>query len=273
MEVLNCLPEKIKREINLFSQKDSITEIHIRSGCCLQVNLKGENIYFDNCQISQEEIEKILFNLCDNSINVFENEISKGYITLEGGYRVGISGDYFYNPACGKYLLKQIKSLNIRIPRDKIYFINQDKLNIEKSSLIVGPPHSGKTSLIKTILLSLSKKYNIAVCDERKEIYRQDLNCDVITGVEKAAAINMATRSLNPQFIICDEIGLKKEAEEILSALNTGVKFICSAHGENFETVYRRPNIKLLIDSNVFSQIVILKQIKSNFYIEDIKDV
>ena len=83
----------------------------------------------------------------------------------------------------------------------------------------------------------------------------------------------MATRTLNPQYILCDEIGLKEETKEILSAVNTGVIFICSAHGESIESVCKRPNIKLLMDSGIFEKYIVVEQKYRKFYIKEFKDV
>ena len=273
MDVYNYLPEDIVNCLENYKYIDSITEIRLRKNNPVQITLKGKNQVLNSKSVSQNELDNILFNICQGSVNVFEDEISNGYITMENGYRVGIGGEFYYNPTSKKYLLKELDSLNIRIARNVIGFENQDKINVEKSSLIVGAPHSGKTSLIKLITKDLSKKYRIAVCDERNEISSNNINCDVIKGVKKSIAISMATRTLNPEFIICDEIGFESESSEILSATNTGVKFICSAHGENIKRVFKRPNIKILIDNEIFEQIIFLSQKNDKFYVEEVIDV
>ena len=93
---------------------------------------------------------------------------------------------------------------------------------------------------------------------------------DVIQGIKKSAAISMATRTLNPQYIICDEIGGKEETDEILSAVNTGVYFICSAHCESLDQLYKRPNIKILIENGIFEKLVLIEHKNTEFYIKDI---
>ncbi len=273
MDVYNYLPENIVNCLKDYRDIDNVTEIRLRKNNNVQVTLKGKNQILNSKNISQNELDNILFTICQGSINVFEDEISQGYITMDNGYRVGIGGEFYYNPTSKKYLLKELNSLNIRIAKNITDFENQNKINMEKSSLIVGAPHSGKTSLIKLITREISKKYRIAICDERNEICANDINCDVIKGVKKSTAISMATRTLNPQFIICDEIGLENESLEILSATNTGVKFICSAHGESIYKVLKRPNIKILIDNEIFEQIVFLSQKNDKFYVEEVIDV
>ena len=165
-------------------------------------------------------------------------------------------------------------SLNIRIAKDVKYFDNQDKLFLKRpeSTLIIGPPHSGKTTLLKLYAKHLSQQYRVVVCDERNELLCGDISCDVIRGVKKADGISMATRTLNPEFIICDEIGHPQEAAEILSAVNTGVKFICSAHGESYERISKRPNIKILIDNDVFYRTAVVRQTNGSFAVQEVTD-
>lgn len=275
MEIYNYLDKKICCYIQNHPQNKSITEIRLKSDndICLTVN--GHNETIENSKISSDYLEEIFYNMCQQSQNVYEDEISEGYITLKDGHRIGIGGEYYYNKNTCKNVLKQLNALNIRISRDILHFEGQEKLFklIPESMLIVGPPHSGKTSLLKLYASFLAEKYRVTICDERKEINNNFLNCNYISGIRKAVAINMATRALNPQFIVCDEIGSLQEAEEILSSVNTGVKFICSAHGNDINSVYKRPSINKLLNENIFHRIVVLEQIESNFCIREIYDV
>ena len=74
---------------------------------------------------------------------------------------------------------------------------------------------------------------------------------DFLVGYPKADGIEISTRTMNPEVIICDEIG-DGEAEKILAAQNSGVPLIASAHGASFDEIMRRRGIKRLYDSGVF---------------------
>ena len=93
----------------------------------------------------------------------------------------------------------------------------------------------------------------------------------MISGVKKSVAISMATRTLNPQFILCDEIS-DMEADEILSAVHTGVGFICSVHGKSVDEISIKRGINMLIENRVFKRFVRLSQ-DNEFAIKDITDV
>ena len=267
------LPYKLSEYIKGYSLSDNITEIRLRAGNYVLFTQQGRSVSTD-VLISERDINDAFFIMCKNSQNAFEDEISKGFITLDGGYRVGIGGEYYFSNISEKYLLKKLLSLNIRIPHNDVFFENQYCFFNEEptGTLIVGPPHSGKSTLIRLYSKMLSEKYRICICDERKELFKDNINCDVLIGVEKPEAISMATRTLNPQFIICDEIGLKEESERIISAVNTGVDFICSAHGKTIEEVMKRPNIKMLVENGVFKRMVLLEYACDKFILKVINN-
>jgi len=269
------LPSNIVDFLEQYTLRNDVTEIKLKADNHMQLTVKGKMINNPQIYLSKNELDNIFYNMCDCSVNAYEDDISNGFITIQGGYRVGIGGDYYYNQNSKEYILKQITSLNIRIPKNIEYFKNQEQMfNCNPvGTLIIGPPHSGKTTLIKVYSAFLASKYRVCICDERKEIYTKKINCDILQGIKKSTAISMATRTLNPQFIICDEIGTKQEAKEIISAVNTGVEFICSAHGASLQDIKKRPNIKMLADSGIFKRYVLLSADKNDFYIKEIVNV
>ena len=273
MEVYKYLPYDIYSYIKSNGFENDITEIRLRCGMPMQLNLYYGMITAQHLVSDKSQLWDIFYNMCQQSVNIYDNDISNGFITLSDGCRVGIGGEFCCDKTTGRYTLKQLYSLNIRISRDKVQFENQYLLDgFSHSTLIIGPPHSGKTSLLKLLAEKLSTEHRVVICDERKELHSNKLNCDVLQGINKADAVLRATRTLNPQFVICDEIGTKEEAEQILSAVNSGVKFICSAHGENLQQVLKRPAIKLLADSGIFDKYMEVCQQNRRFYIKGIYD-
>ncbi len=250
--------------------KDKPTEIKLRLNQEISYLSNSKIKSIKGLKISQNILDDIFYKICDYSKNTFENQISHGFITIKEGCRVGIGGQFTYNKDNIK-ILKQLTSLNIRILYDEIFNFNMSDINDFKGVLIVGPPHSGKTTLIKTISKHLCNDNNICICDEREELYINDINADFISGIDKTSAIEMATRTLNPDIIVCDEIGSENEAKQMLSSLNTGVKFICTAHAKSLKEIKNRPNINLLLQNRVFNKIIILHD--NSFLVKEIIDV
>lgn len=103
-------------------------------------------------RISMADLRETVSLLSGYSLYAFEEELRQGYLTIEGGHRVGF---------CGKAVLengeirtlRQINALNIRIARErKGWGETLLPLLLEKNTLchtlIVSPPGCGKTTLL-----------------------------------------------------------------------------------------------------------------------------
>lgn len=158
LNLLNYLNVKVK---NVFAKAETplkeAVEIRLRINSPVLIKTSKIDFFLDESTIiTKRDIDDIVGSFTKNSIHAFENEMNKGYITIEGGHRVGISGDCIYEKNNFKGF-KNITSLNIRIAREfpgcsnkaLKYLITPDK-NIY-NTLIVGPPLSGKTTLIRDI--------------------------------------------------------------------------------------------------------------------------
>ena len=77
-----------------------------------------------------------------------------------------------------------------------------------------------------------------------------------IFGQEKYDEI--ATRTLSPDIIICDEIGQSCELNEIVNGLNSGIKFVLTAHASSLEEFKSREVYKKLFVENNFKKAVFL---------------
>ena len=267
--LIEKLPYGIRNYIS-DNKSQNISEIRIRSNFDILVCLSGKYTQVKNTAMTQTEIESLLLSLCDNTLFAYEKEIANGYITVDGGHRIGIAGTFFEDSE-GIHI-NEVSSLNIRIAQNKYFDIPDNILEFEKGLLILGSPHSGKTTFLKSICKQMTNS-NIVVCDERNEIKDLSSACDFISGINKSIAIQQAVRTLNPDIIICDEIGSENESKQILSVMHSGVKFICTVHCNHIEELKYKPNIRLLIDSNVFDKFILLSNENNDFYIKEVSNV
>lgn len=120
--ILTILPhqlrEVLKRE-NIDFQ--SIQEIRLRVGKPLILLYRGNEVipkadgrpYY----ITKDEIREMLDYISGYSLYSYEREMSQGYITIEGGHRVGLSGQAIMENGKVKNL-KYISSINVRMSHE-----------------------------------------------------------------------------------------------------------------------------------------------------------
>lgn len=195
---------------------------------------------------------------------------AKGYITCNGGHRIGICGEaILQNSVCTGF--NHITSLCIRISRDITGLANELK-NINGSILIIGRPGWGKTTLLRDLIRLKSKTQSVCVVDERQEIFPvangricfdPGINTDVLSGTDKLTGIEMALRSMSPQIIALDEISSIADCKGILRSGWCGVDLIATAHAAGRNELLKRPLYKPLVDTGLFQWLVILQQDKT----------
>lgn len=289
MEILKYLPEKIKNILQLeVDDFNKLEEIRLRCGQPIVLKLiDGDKII--KYLVNTEDILSVVQNFCENSIYSYQNQIANGFITINGGHRVGISGSCVIEDGRVKNI-NYIYSLNIRVAKQVIGACNKiikDIVNFEENSiyntLIVALPGAGKTTILRDLIRTLSggikemkfKAVNVSVVDERGEIAalykgkpQNDLGVkvDILENVSKAIGINMLVRAMSPKIIVVDEIGNVEDIKAINYAMCSGTKGIFSAHGNTLEDLYLNPIIKELINLNIIERIIFLDdKRKGNF--------
>jgi len=295
-QVFSCFPQVIQNQINTLDPftKQHMEEIRIYRQKEVQLFAAGRHIQL-NGRISGIDINNILNNLMKFSYYAYEEDLSKGFITIDGGHRVGICGKVVLEK--GKVrLLREISSLNIRHAREVVgcsdlimqHIIdtsstssNQSKLPLH-NILIVSPPGCGKTTLLRDIARHLSlKSYKVAICDERSEIagmhggmpsYQFGSMVDVLDGCPKAEGMMMLIRSMSPDVIITDEIGKTEDLDAIKTCINCGVNLITSIHGNDIDDL-KRSEIYPAIENKTFTKIIFLTDQPKVGSIEDVIDV
>ena len=241
--------------------------------CPQEIIFVGENGQYSKvCEqaahtLTDREVDEAVLRACGYAVFAHKDEIMNGYISLGQGCRMSICG---LRSEISDALvdLSVVDSVRIRIAREKdsgVLSLFQNK-NV-CSLLVVGEPSSGKTTLLRSIAKTLAdgalgEYYRVCVVDERNELYPQGIAkpacVDVLSGMQKPIGIERAVRLCSPQVIVCDEIMTAREADSILGALNSGVRFICSMHAGSMTELSRRKCFQILYDAGVFEQIVCL---------------
>ena len=264
--VINLLPYRLREELARTDVREPIEELRLRCGKMASITVSGENIMLDTV-ITRLEMDSIMQELCDGSLYAHGEEICKGYLTLENGVRVGICGRAAVEG--GKVIgVYSVSGLNFRIPAryERVGLAVSDIFSSVRSDggvLVYSPPRIGKTTLLRNVanrLASGRSPLRVAVVDTRGELApfldSQRLCIDILSGYPKPCGIEIAARTLSAEVIICDEIGDVEEAKAIIAAQNNGVPFIATAHSGDIDSLFCRPQIKMLHDAHIFCRYV-----------------
>jgi len=278
-EMIKYFPKELKEEIESVDLQE-IEEIRLRVNQNVLLKFSNREKLLSYV-VNSKSMQDLLERMCENSIYSYQEQIREGYIVLNNGNRVGITGNAVVID--GKIThLSYISSMNIRIAREIKGCSNKILPYVLSSSgtigntLIVSPPGRGKTTLLRDLIRNLSNginEYNwkgatISVVDERGEIAAMNqgvakkdvgIRTDVIDHIKKDTGMRMLIRSMAPEIIAADEIGSKEDVDAILYALQSGVKGIFTAHASSVEELKKNPELKKLIEQDVFSTILLIR--------------
>lgn len=227
--------------------------------------------FFKGMTAKKEDCENTLLYMAKRSLYAFQEEIKNGFITVKGGYRVGLSGSVVIKNGVIENI-RDFSGLNIRITRhikgcsDSLMpYVYQN--NYIQNTLIISAPQMGKTTMLRDMAKNISdgcmskEGRKVTIIDERSEIangFDLGMQTDVLDLCPKSLGVMIALRSLSPSVIITDEIGKREDMESIEEALNGGVSVITSAHGQSMDQIVRRPIFKEAIKDRLFERYVIL---------------
>lgn len=282
-QVLQVLAKSI-RTIILAEKPDfeKVQEIRMRIEKPLSIIYDNEEWLLPSRQelkhpVTKEEIRETMEYVSHYSLYAYEQEMRQGFITIEGGHRVGVMGKAILEGNRVKNL-QYISSVNIRMAHEVLGCSEKVLPFLTKNrqichTLVISPPRCGKTTLIRDLIRQISdgntyvKGCTVGVVDERSEIggcylgvaqNQLGMRTDVLDGCPKAEGMIMLIRSMAPQVIAVDEIGAAEDIHAIEYAMQCGCKLIASVHGMSMEEAKDKPVLGTLIKERRFERYIIL---------------
>ena len=277
--------EKIKKvlgsTINSILQENQIPfsklqEVRLRIGKPLII--VSDNIEFVlHKTIEKDELMEILEYVSNYSLHAFENELKQGFITIEGGHRVGMTGQVLIENGEVKNI-KHRSSMNIRMSHEILNcadvilpYITRNKQIY--NTLIISPPRCGKTTLLRDLVRQVSdgsrwvKGCTVGVVDERSELggcylgvpqNQLGIRTDVLDNCPKSKGMLMLIRSMSPQVIAVDELGSTEDIHALEYAMHCGCKMIATVHATSMDEIRSKPLFEQMVKERRFERYVVL---------------
>lgn len=304
-EILEILPTHLVHAIMKLPEKItlSIEELRLRTGWPIEVvSAFGEGFltpegkladFPQGMRLAAEEISEVVQRITNHSLYAVEEELRRGYLTLPGGHRIGMTGRAVLKNGRISHL-QSITGLNIRFARERIgvgeallpYVWNGNRVY---NTLLLSPPRAGKTTFLRDLARLFSygdRRFHIpgmrvGIVDERSEIAgsyqgipQKDVGprTDVLDGCPKAEGMMMMVRAMAPTLLVADEIGHDEDRVALLEAMNAGVNFLMTAHANDIDDLRRRPTLLQLLQYRVFQRYLFLSRRKGIGTLEGVYD-
>ncbi|MCG7311909.1 stage III sporulation protein AA [Priestia flexa] len=278
-EIVAIFPEGIKRNVQSYIQRyiDTLEEVRIRIGRPIELTIDSQPVFLSYV-VTAEDTLFILNKLSHFSIYMIEEELKKGYVTIEGGHRVGLAGKVITENGHVR-VIRDVTSFNIRVAKEQIGIAEPLIPLLYQSrwlsTILIGPPQTGKTTMIRDLARMMStgnrqrkiEAVKVGIVDERSEIagcvkgvpqHTFGTRIDVLDSCPKAEGMMMMIRSMSPNVLIVDEVGSEEDCQAVLEAVNAGVQVFMTVHGYDLFDLNKRPSLKQLIELEVFERYIVL---------------
>lgn len=284
-KIIPCFPDEIRSALSRIppSVSGEIAEIRLRCGHSVHIVRGVRELVLTRDGIPAAEpapgfpvtpalLDLLFRNLCAHSVHSCRDMIRNGYLTAAGGCRAGICGTAVLSENGELDTVRGISSINLRIASERIGCAETLTAILHEPDhiggvLIAGTPASGKTTILRDYARIMGNQRRVCLLDGRGELaavrdgipqFDIGMQTDVFSGYPKADSVSIAVRVMNPELLICDEIGDADEVNALMQSLHTGVRLIATAHAGDADELLHRPQIRKLAEAGAFSTVVML---------------
>lgn len=280
---LQIFPAHMKEWLRRTEQMQDLEEIRVRVGQPIEFIHSTGICYLGDGQyrVTARDVAEMVNYISNYSLYAYKEEIKQGYITLEGGHRVGMAGSAVMEK--GQIVgINPVTFLNIRVAHEKKGCANEMLHYICRTdgiynTLFFSEPGAGKTTLLRDCIRQLSDGTNgragmkVCVVDERSEIAachigvpqnELGIRTDVLCGCTKTAGIQMLVRAMSPQILAVDELGSEADFMAVEQAVYAGCSMLGTIHAGNVTELREKPWLSEWVKRGVFQRYIGIKRQK-----------
>ena len=262
--ILDSLPPALRTPLGRLDARCAphIQEIRLRLGQPIQFTIRGRLCPAAKflpgaglpAAMEADMLRDCFLQLCRRSVYAYEDELQQGYFTVQGGCRIGVAG------CRGPGGFSAVTSLNLRIAR---WVSCPLPPALEEA---VAARAGGL--LLRSIVQRLCESDSlVSVIDERGELMACEtgslpraaqIRCDVYARCSKPEGIAMALRCMNPQILVCDELGTAEDAQAVAQGVASGVVFFATVHCDTLAGLHKKPPLAALLATGAFAKAAFL---------------
>ncbi len=268
-------PEPFKSSVAalLDNRKGEVEELRLRCGCLATFLAENRELPLPSPEtlpvVDGRLLTEVLRRASQYSAYAVQDQLRQGYLTIPGGSRLGVCGRVVRDGGEIRNLTEP-QSLNRRLAREDPGAADPATnllWSYPGSALIIGSPGRGKTTVLRDLIRQMSDRFSqrVGVVDERGELaacldgqpqLKVGRRTDVVTGCEKGEGIALLLRTMNPNWIAVDEISAESDADSMIRASYTGVRFLATAHVWDRADLKRRPVYRRLLEAELFENLI-----------------
>ena len=271
-------PELRQQALALPAQeRERVEELRLRCGWPMAAVFPEGEVPLGGRKIVTQDLELLLEIASRASVHAVLSQLREGYLTIEGGHRLGLCGTAVLENGQMRNL-RSLSSVSIRIARQHPGAALPLLSGLMEggrlcSTLIAAPPGMGKTTLLRDLVRCISDgegtpPLRVGLADERGEVAALyggvpqlcvGRRTDVIEGCPKAQGAMLLLRAMNPQVLAMDEITAPEDVAALLTAAGCGAVLLATAHGEGDELT-RRPLYRRMLEERIFQRVVSIQR-------------
>lgn len=288
-QICKIFPRDVREALRSCGMEfDKLCAIRVRANKPLIFYIQDKEVFFNrqrkltkNVQdalcFSMEDIREMMEFISNYSLYAFDEELKQGYLTIQGGHRIGIAGNTISEQG-RTTSIRYISCLNVRVAHQikgcaDICIPHLYDHGMLQNTLIVSGCGRGKTTILRDLIRQLSngtdvhKGVSVGVVDERSEIAacyhgvaQNDLGIrtDVMDGCPKTLGMRMLIRSMAPEVIAVDELGGTGDLEAVRATIASGSKLLATIHASTYQELLCLPFMRKLLAERLITRLIFL---------------